>query len=69
MSIEFEISYMLQELYGSYPLVCAKLDCPIILNIFFFAISGSICDSSGLTSVECPYDSLPEMLHVKVFSY
>ena len=35
----------------------------------FFAILAGICDSSGLTSVECPYDSLPEILHVIVFSY
>ena len=58
---------MLRELYGSYPHLCAKLDCLMMLNIF--AISTGICDSYGLTSVECPYDSLPEMLHVKVFSY
>ena len=34
----------------------------------FVAISAGTSDTSGLTSVDYPYDSLTEMLHVTVFS-
>ena len=39
-----------------------------IVESFVF-ISAGTSDTSGLTSIEYPYDSLTEMLHVTVFSY
>ena len=35
----------------------------------FIAVSAGTSDTSELTSVEYPYDSLTEMLHITVFSY
>ena len=35
----------------------------------FVVISAGTSDTSGLTSIEYPYDSLTEMLYVTVFSY
>ena len=35
----------------------------------FVVISAGTCDTSGLTSIEYPYDSLTEMLYVTIFSY
>ena len=35
----------------------------------FVVISAGTSDTSGLTAIEYPYDSLTEMLYVIVFSY
>ena len=40
-----------------------------LISESFVVISAATSDTSGLTSIEYPYNSLTEMLYVTVFSY